>query len=44
VAFNRIRRCPKEMQNSEDTRSDPEDADYFEEENNKSEVPHGVAG
>ena len=39
VAFNRIRRCPKEMQNSEDIRSDTEDADDFEEENNESEVP-----
>jgi len=32
VALNRIRRCPKEMQNTEDTRSDSEDADNVEEE------------
>jgi len=44
VAFNRIRRCPKEIQNSEDIRSDSEDEDDFEEKNNESEVPHGPHG
>ena len=44
VAFNRIRWCPKEMQNSEDTRSDSEDADDFEEEVMNLKFPHGVAG
>jgi len=32
------------MQNSEDTRSDSEDADDFEEEVMNLKFPHGVAG
>jgi len=38
MAFSWIRRCPKEMQNFEDTRSDLEDADDFKEESDESEV------
>jgi len=38
VALNRIRRCPKEIQNAEDTRSDSEDADNVEEEGDEYEV------
>jgi len=40
VALNRIRRCPEEMQNAEDTRSNSqsEDADNVEEEGDESRV------
>ena len=38
VALNRVRRCPKEIQNAEDTGSDSEDADNVEEEGDESEV------